>query len=218
MQILNAYPGPLIKNHGGFPEVPAPASFCSAMTFSEAVATNSDGVLVNNATGQQLTVTNDGGGYGVYILLSSQSWSSTTGTVSFELLWNSSTDVTNGEIGLGIYNAGATNAIQLSYFPATGILQDVIASSTLATFSAVQGSYRMGIKLDMGAGTATYQDNHSTPHSGSLSVAGDFDNSNPFNFVFYANTPTSGVTVVTAATGTVPFVLAQSNNRWCEYS
>lgn len=217
MHILNPYPSPLIKNRT-LSESQSPALYCSAMTFSEAVATNSAGVLVNGASGQQLTVTNDGGGAGIYILLSTQSWSSTSGTVSFELLWNSATDVTSGEIGLGIYNAGATNAAQISYFPATGILQDVIASSTLATFSAVQGSYRMGIKLDMSAGTATYQDNHSTPHSGSMSVAGDFDNANPFNFVFYANTPTSGVTVVTAVTGTTQFVLGQSEGRWCSYT
>lgn len=202
-----------IASNTGIPE----PSYCSAMTFTESFALNSSGVLANNATGQQLTVTNDGGVGGFYFLLSNQTWTSTSGSVSFELLFNSASDVTNGEIGIAIFQSGMANEVHLAYFPASGILKDVVADSTLATFTASQGSYRMGIKLDQSAGTATYQDNHSTPHSGSLSVAGTYDSADPSYFLFYANTPTSGETVITAITGSTAFDLSQSEGRWCDY-
>lgn len=195
------------------------ASYCEPMTYTAAAAINCSAPdPTPTGNGQQFVVTNDGGGAGIYSLLGNTKWRSTTGDISLEILWDSSTDVTSGSFQIGIASTIAVGLVHLSYDIATGILKDEISSTTLATFSATQGTYRMGVKLNMATGTATYQDNHSTPHSGSLSVDASFDNSLPFYCFTAVLTPVSGVTTVSSNIGSASFALSQSSGTYCDYN
>ena len=77
------------------------ASFCTPMTYTEAFVSNSSAPApTSTSDGQQFTVTNTGGGAGSYVVSGDTKWRSTTGKISYEMLWNSSTDITDGGIGL----------------------------------------------------------------------------------------------------------------------
>lgn len=190
--------------------------FCSLMTFAEVFVLNSGGNLVNDT----LTITNDGVGAGQYYLASVEDWQSTTGKVSEELKWISSTDITSGVMVLTIIQ-GLNYICQIEYYPATGVLRDFIAASTLETIAPTQGQFVMGITLNQATGTATYSyklNNASSPTANAaLAVNPLYDNSLASKAAWGASTPTNGVTVIKINAHTELFVTNVDGSGYCEF-
>lgn len=192
--------------------------YCSDMTFTEAFALNSSGAF----DGMELTVTNDGGGLGNYYAASDVGWTSASGKVSVELTFDSSTDLSNGGVFIGLVHGDSTIVTALEYLPFSGRIKDVVDDSTLATVSPTIGQFTLGVTLDQATGTATYSykldDATEATANASLTVDGAYNNTNASFLVIGSNTPTSGVNVVTVNSGQAAFVTNVDGNGYCEYT
>lgn len=186
------------------------ADFCSIMTFTPAVETNSSGAF----SGIRLTVTNNGVGDGTYVTAGDTSWTSANGKVSAELTYiSSSAGTSSHRLYLG---QGVSTIIGLAYFDSTKVLSDVVSSTNLVTGLTGGSGYTFNIVLDQSAGTATYED--SEGNSGSLTVDGAYSNTTASIWGVGGNTTASEVIVQDVNLGSQAFTLASSVGKYCDYT
>ena len=186
---------------------------CADLTFSEMITTNSSGAFV----GQTLTVTNDGGGSGVYGAQSITSWQSATGEVSFEVKYKSKTGtLTAGDVIGILIRQGGVDLVGVAMVPSVGYVYDIIATTFPETgLTMVEDVYTLGLTLNQAAGTATYTD--SLGNTGALTVGGGYDNSIYTSVGAVINTSTSNVLVGEYHTSPSTFTLGLSGG-WCSYT
>ena len=197
----------------GIPSSGSPIVSCADLTFSEIITTNSSGAFV----GQTLTVTNDGGGSGVYGAQSITSWQSATGEVSFEVKYKSKTGtLTAGDVIGILIRQGGVDLVGVAMIPSVGYVYDIIATTTPETgLTMVEDVYTLGLTLNQAAGTATYTD--SLGNTGALTVGGGYDNSIYTSVGAVINTSTSNVLVSEYHTSPSAFTLGLSGG-WCSYT
>lgn len=187
----------------------ADALFCAFMTWTPALETNSTGAF----SGSELTITNDGGGAGSYVTSGDTTWTSSSGDVSIECRFKSSSAGTTTH---NIYIIqGVTSVCALSYQVNTAVLYDIVAASNVETGLTGGENYTFGIKLNQAAGTATYSD--SEGNSGSLAVDAAYNNATASLFATGGGTQTSEVGVHELNIGNEAFWLAASSGKYCDY-
>ncbi len=186
--------------------------YCELLSWTPSLQTNSSGAF-SGSPAIRLTVTNDGGGAGTYVTSGSPSWTSATGSVSFECRFISSS--ANTSTG-GIYLVqGVTEMIGLIYFVQTGVLYDFIGATNVATGLTGGENYTFGFKLNQAAGTCTFSD--SEGNSGSLTVNGAYSNATASFFSTASNTAVSEVHVHEVNAHTEAFWLPASQGGYCDY-
>lgn len=191
------------------------SEFCPSMTLSEAFALNSSSVI----SGMGVTVTNDGGGEGVCVILASPSITSASGKLSLELKIDSVSDDSAGSFSIQIIQ-GVTPVCVLSYVFAVSSLLDV-NNDTLATFNYTSGETVIGLTLDQATGTATYSYKETTASSptanAALSVDAAYNNAVASSIAVTANTAVNSVNSVTLNAGTAAFVTSVDGLGYCEF-
>lgn len=205
-----------INSVGDFVKFIPAGAFCPIMTFTELFAVNSSGVF----TGMQLTVTNDGVGAGQNIQVGDTDWIATTGKVSFEVKFNSSTDLNGCVIGIALIQ-GATFICGAGLYAGTGEIEDLADTSILETVAVTVGQFVIGITLDQDAGTATYSrkltDAASPSANAAITVDAGYVNTDPITLVMVSHTADSGVNVSTGNSGNAAFVTNVDGLGYCEF-
>lgn len=182
------------------------ASVCSLMSWLDALTTNCSASFVGN----ELTITNDGGGTGSYFGAGQSTWTESSGIISGECRFKSDTAGTS-TTNLYIVQ-GATIITALSYNNSTKVLFDIQASANVATGLTGGANYTYGIKFDQ-AGTATFSD--SEGNSGSLGVDVAYSSATASFWSTGGGTGVSEVAVSETALGQGPFWLPASEGSWC---
>ena len=184
------------------------------MTFTPAATINSSGAFSGGSgSAQRLTVTNTGGGVGLYIALSDQEWTSNTGKVSAELQFVSNSGSIDMNQGFQQLGMGSPCGVYITS-AGGGELRDITTGLTLESIT-IDPDYVCGAQLDQAAGTATYAD--SNGNTGALAVDAGYNNANPTKLLGSINTSSGGSGVADWNTGNVAWQLPQSEGRHCDY-
>jgi hypothetical protein len=180
-----------------------PSSFCSIANFStELLADNASGGF-NQETGV-LTVTGlGGGGNGTYFAgAMSDGWTSATGEVCFALGLTTTSGAT-GHISLFFSHAAMSTIAGAQALLASNKMFDGItevqADGGGDISPVVAGTYWVGIKLNQAAGTASWKDTNG--NTGTLTVAGTYNNANPVYMIIGAQVGNNGSKTITVNTG-----------------
>jgi hypothetical protein len=196
--------------------IPAESIYCLAMTLVATLETNCE-VTVD---GMSFDIVTDGISSGLCAIDASPNISSETGKVSVELKIDAS--LVAFSTVLVLLKQGLNTIAAIGYNLATGVLGDIIGSTTLATFSYVDGETVIGITLDQENGTATYsyKENNSEEPSANAAIAVNpaYDNTLETTIGAAALTTSASNTIsLTLNAGTAAFVTNVDGLGYCEY-